>query len=90
MKSLSKKQIAILRILVRANPTDGTFCDLDELLDRLPYKTTKESVQFSIRALEKRGLIEKKPLETRRGQGRRVLAPTIAGYSAVKAAGTLP
>lgn len=87
MKSLSKKQIATLRVLVKGNP-DGTFCDLDEVLERLPYKTTKQSFQFSIRALEKRGLIEKKPVETRRGQARRILAATIAGYSAVKSAAT--
>lgn len=88
MKSLSKKQIAILQTLVKANP-DGSFLDLNELLDGLPYRTTKESIQFSVRALEKRGLIEKKPLEQRRGQDRRVLAPTIAGYAAVRAAAML-
>lgn len=31
----------------------------DELLEVLPYKTTKQSIQFSIRALIKKGLVEK-------------------------------
>ncbi|WP_411512025.1 hypothetical protein QM042_02020 [Escherichia coli] len=37
----------------------GHLLDLDELLEVLPYKTTKQSMQFSIRALVKKGLVEK-------------------------------
>lgn len=83
MKSLSPKQVEIIKVLGRANP-DGSFCDFDQLLERLSYKPTKDSAHFSIRALEKRGLVEKKPRESRRGQSRRILALTIAGFTELK------
>lgn len=73
--TMTNKQIAIMQALIRGNP-DGSFLDLDELLTALTYETTKQSLQFSIRALVKHGLIEKKGLELRRGHQRRVLAPT--------------
>ncbi len=69
-----------MKVLSLANP-DGSFCDLDELLDRISYKTTKQSMQFSIRSLIKGGLIEKKGTETRRGRSRVVLGFTEHGYT---------
>lgn len=80
--NLTKKQIYILFTLVKGND-DGSFLDIDQLLENLPYETTKESIQFSIRALVKHGLIEKKPTETRRGRKRRPLAPTLVGFNAM-------
>jgi hypothetical protein len=80
MRSLSAKQQEILKLIVRGNP-DGSFIDLDELLDRLSYKPTKDALQFSIRHLVKRELIEKKPTELRRNAKRRVFAPTMHGYA---------
>lgn len=77
---LSPKQWKIMDVIIRANP-DGTWVDLDELLERLDYKPSKESMQFSIRALVNRGLIEKKATEFRRGAQRRVYAPTSLGYT---------
>jgi hypothetical protein len=44
--------------------------DLDRLLELLPYKTTKQSMQFTIRALIKNGLIFKSLYENRRGRQR--------------------
>ncbi|CCG43279.1 hypothetical protein [Magnetospirillum molischianum] len=76
---MSQKQIAIIRAIMRGN-AEGDFVDLDELLKLLPYTTTKQSLQFSIRALIKHGLIEKRPREVRRGRARRVLAPTLLAY----------
>ena len=64
---------------------DGTFVDLDEVLDRVPYETTKQSIQFSIRALVKKELIEKQEREKRRGRSRVVLGPTELGYSVLRA-----
>lgn len=79
MRNLSAKQTEILATVIRMNP-DGTFVDLDQLLERLTYKPTKDALQFSIRHMVSRGLIEKRETELRRGAQRRVFAPTIAGY----------
>jgi hypothetical protein len=76
---LTTKQTQILDAILRGNP-DGSWLDLDQLLEKLPYKTTKGSMQFSIRALVKHALIDKKPLELRRGQSRVVFAPTGRAY----------
>ena len=78
-RTLSKKQWEIMRHIMRANP-DGSWLDLDQLVDRCSYAPSKQSMQFSIRALVNRGLIEKKDAESRRGQMRRVLAPTALAY----------
>ena len=53
--------------------------DLDQLLERLPYATTKESLQFSLRALERHALIDRSFAEHRRGRLRRLVAPTETG-----------
>lgn len=79
MKSLSLKQMEALNVIVRGN-IDGSFVDLDELLERLSYRPTKPAVQFTIRALKDRGLIEKKGPEYRRAAKRILYAPTMAGY----------
>lgn len=78
MQTLSAKAFEIMRVVIRGNP-DGSWTDLDQVLERLTYKPTKESIQFSIRALIKRGLLEKKDQEERRGATRRLLAPTAKG-----------
>lgn len=78
--NMTQKQCQITDIILRGNP-DGSFIDLDQLVERVPYKTSKDSMHFSIRALIKHGLIEKKPLEHRRGQDRCILAPTARAYS---------
>lgn len=44
--------------------------DLDRLIEVLPYRTTKQSMQFTIRALIKNGLIFKANYENRRGRQR--------------------
>ncbi len=84
---LTTKQRQILNILIRAN-SDGTFCDLDQLLERISdefYETTKASMQFSIRALIQHGLIRKDSPALRRGRRRVVLVPTAACYELMSA-----
>tara|TARA_B110000037_G_C17017643_1_gene463937 strand:- start:356 stop:682 length:327 start_codon:yes stop_codon:yes gene_type:complete len=81
---ISLKQAMILRVIVKSND-DGTFCDLDEILERLTeYEdagpTTKQSIQFVIRTLIRKGLIKKKGQELRRGRIRVVIAATALGY----------
>lgn len=78
MQTLSPKAFEIMKVIIRGNP-DGTWLDLDQLLERLTYKPSKASIHFSIRALVSRGLIEKKDPEERRDAVRRVLAPTSRG-----------
>lgn len=71
----TRKQVEILETIRKGAP-DGDFLDMDMLLEMLPYETTKQSMQFSIRALIRRGLIEKKGTELRRGRNRIVYSVT--------------
>ncbi|WP_227012133.1 winged helix DNA-binding protein [Duganella sp. FT27W] len=71
--NLTTKQIELIRVINEAP------CDLDEILERVRYSTTKQSLQFSIRALIGHGLIEKKGQEKRRGRMRQVIQITTLG-----------
>ena len=63
------KQRAILEVLATGN-VDGTPIDLDQILERLEYETSKESLQFSLRSLVKHKIIEKVGREKRRNRQR--------------------
>ena len=76
---LTTKQYKIMRALMKLAP-DGDFLDLDQLLEAVDYQTSKQSMQFSLRALIKHDLIENKAPEIRRGRRRRVIALTDLGY----------
>ena len=85
---LTTKQYRILLVICDGNGKndDGEFVpvDMDELLERLSYRTTKQSMQFSIKYLSRRGLIAK-GYEQRRGAKRVTFSPTklarqIMGY----------
>jgi hypothetical protein len=69
----------VLRVIIRAN-ADGSLCDLDQLLDRTACHSSKESMQFTIRALITRGLISKQDCQRRRGAARRTYSATDIGY----------
>jgi DNA-binding MarR family transcriptional regulator len=76
---LTMKQVQLLTVIVKKNE-DGSPVDLDEILERLSYETSKESLQFSLRALVKKGLINKLPMSIkRRGRMRRCVEPTPDG-----------
>lgn len=77
---LTTKQIELLRVIGAGNE-DGSATDLDEILERVRYETTKQSLQFSIRALIGHGLIEKKGVEKRRGRQRQVIGATALGLT---------
>lgn len=77
---LTRKQFLILDCVKRGT-SDGDFIDMDQLLDVLPYETSKQSMQFSIRALIGRGLVEKKETELRRGRRRVIYSLSRTGYS---------
>jgi len=76
---LTEKQEQVLATIVKGNE-DGSFCDLDEVIEKVPYDTTKASIQFIIRNLKNKGLIYKRPTEKRRGRRRVVLGPTSQGF----------
>ena len=78
------KQTDILDVIVKGNP-DGTFADLDQIMERVPYTTTKPAFQFSLRCLIRKQLIERAELRYRDGAKRRVIKPTLLGYQLLKA-----
>lgn len=75
---LTTKQIELLSV-IHAGNADGTVCDLDQVIEGINYETTKASIQFSIRALIKHGLIEKAGKEKRRGRQRVLIQTTATG-----------
>lgn len=77
---LTDKQISIINVIKKGN-TDGTWADIDQILDRIEYTTTKESLQFSLRFLVNRGLIKKSHKEIRRGRLRIIYQPLMAAFN---------
>lgn len=79
---LTDKQYKLMTVICEGNKDiHGKWespVDLDELLERLAYRTSKESLQFSIRALINKGMITKGHVH-RRGANRTVLIPTSIG-----------
>lgn len=76
---LTIKQIQILKTIYQHWDDHRQEVDVDQLLESLPYKTSKQSMQFSIRSLIKKGLILKCECEVRRGRLRRVIKVTSFG-----------
>lgn len=69
MRGVTPYQLEILTH-VRGASEDESL-DFDQLLERLSWRPSKESAQFTIRATITKGLLEKKPdLELRRGRKR--------------------
>jgi DNA-binding MarR family transcriptional regulator len=75
---LTTKQITLLTAIVNGNGPNDPL-DLDQLLDKIDYETTKQSLQFSIRALINRNMIVKDGPQRRRGRMRQVISPTPQG-----------
>lgn len=82
---LTEKQKSILRC-VWIGHERGALIDLDELLSLLPYRTTKASIQFSIRILIKKGVLQRDELATRTDDKyrRRLLSLTPHGSAVIK------
>lgn len=75
---LTVKQRDLMTVIFTGN-ADGSKLDIDQILENISYDTTKQSLQFSLRALSKKGCIQKMPKEIRRGRGRVVYALTTHG-----------
>lgn len=76
---LTEKQIQIISTIRAHSEVYGEDIDMNQLIDSLPYKTTKESLQFSIRALIRKGMVSKGETVTRRGRSRRTFIITEFG-----------
>lgn len=72
MRGMTKYQLEVLQ-KVAAGSADGLI-DFDQLLPTLSWSPSKDSMQFTIRAMCAKGLIEKRPRELRRGRMRAVYA----------------
>jgi DNA-binding MarR family transcriptional regulator len=75
---LTTKQLELLTVIGKRNP-DGAAIDLDQLIERLSYAPSKQSIQFSIRALIAHHLIQKDAPEKRRGRTRTLISLTEQG-----------
>lgn len=73
----------VMRVVIRGN-SDGSFCDLDQVIDRVSYHTNKAAIQFVIRNLIAKGMLNKLGRETRRNRSRVVLTATPEGYAEMK------
>ncbi|MDX5412770.1 MAG: hypothetical protein LPK02_06960 [Rhodobacterales bacterium] len=73
---LTRKQVHILELILKG-AEDGGHLDMDQMLERMQYETSKQSLQCSIRHLEARNLV-RRDYEIRRGRKRAVLC--ITGY----------
>ncbi len=82
MKGLTKNQTELL-LAVRAGGPDGDL-DFDQLLDQLSWAPSKESAQFTIRALVAKGVLQKLPeLQFRRSRKRICYRVTPEGLLAL-------
>lgn len=83
---LTTYQLELLMLVRDGNPNqeEGGAIDFDQLLEMLSWKPTKASCHFSIRALVRRGMLEKTPeLMLRRGRQRVGFRLTEAGRVAI-------
>jgi hypothetical protein len=83
--TLNRNMVEILAIIVKGNQ-EGGWVDIDQLLERLTYHRSKQSVQFTIRNMVAKDLIYKAGTESRRGRKRVILAPTVLGNDCSKRA----
>lgn len=81
---VTKKQTLLITAIGKIN-ADESFLDINQVLDSLAYETTKQSLQFSLRALIRNGFVEKRERECRRGQSRVVFSLTKEGYRIAEA-----
>lgn len=77
---LTEKQIEQMQVISAGNP-DGSPVDIDEIIERLSYRPSKHSYQFSLRALIEKGLVEKSARVSRRGRERQTITPTATGFA---------
>jgi hypothetical protein len=78
---LTSNQRSVLEVIIRAN-RDGSWVDIDQLMERVDYHVTKQALQFTLRFMIQKQLIVKgKDRVLRRGRRRVILIPTELGYA---------
>lgn len=87
MARLTHKQLLLLKVVAdgSGNLSDW-WLDIDQVLSNLAFTgwtPTKQSLQFSIRSLLKKRLVERRSFRKRKSYNRRVLATTNAGRAAL-------
>lgn len=78
-RGVTAYQFEVLSVLRRLEGSSGQLADFDQLLSQLSWLPSKESAQFTIRAMIGKGFIEKAPLQSRRGRNRVCYRITPAG-----------
>lgn len=85
--AMTRKQVMIMKVIAEGNgkDLDGNLIpvDIDQILERIGYKTTKESMHFSLRAMIRNGWIKKGGTVRRRQRRRTVYYPTELGAQMV-------
>jgi len=80
MKPLTTKQRELMRVVMTGNlDVKGNrvgWCDYQQILGRLSYETSRESLMCSIRILVNQGWITREGKELRDGRMKQVIAPT--------------
>ena len=73
-RQLTANQKELLKVVYAGNRDDNgaTEIDLDQLIESLSWQPTKQAIHFSIRALTRRGLLEKNPERVLRRERKRV------------------
>lgn len=88
---LSPKARAIMNVIMEGYKDEQTgeqkWWGIREVVPRLPYKTTRDSLYFSIRALERKGYVEKGTPEKRNGFW---VVPLLPSHKAIDELGKKP
>lgn len=94
MKPLTSKQRALMKVIMMGNiDVKGNrigWCDYNQILDRLPYTTTRESLMCSIRILVNQGWITREGKEVRAGRSKQTIAPTAIALRVIAGEGMAP
>lgn len=80
--SMTPHQYEVLKVVIVGNDSEDptlVLVDLDEILERITRKTSKASIQFTIRALIHNGMMTKAGRSPRRGRQRVTYQATDQG-----------
>lgn len=90
MKPLTNKQREILKLVIQGNidKTGARVSNIDyhQMLNRLPYHTSRDSLMCSISILESQGWLIKSGKELRDGRMKQTLEPTPVAIRVVSPA----
>jgi hypothetical protein len=78
MEYPSEKHLYVMKVLSLGNE-DKSSVDLDQILERLDYKTTKQAFQFTLRTMIRHEWAIKLGMEKRRGRNRVLIGLTPLG-----------